>query len=58
MTNLPQAEFAVRFGPRIDAVNWEESGADIEDPAALHSLRVIESEPDAVSRVFAHCNVP
>jgi putative transcriptional regulator len=56
--NLSQAEFAARFGLRVDIVkNWEESGVYIEDPAALALLRVIEQEPEAVARVFAHRDV-
>jgi putative transcriptional regulator len=56
--NLSQLEFAQRFGIRLDTVrSWEESDADIEDPAALALLQVIESEPEAVARVFAQRDV-
>ena len=56
--NLSQLEFAQRFGIRLDTVrSWEESDADIEDPAALALLQVIESEPEAVARVFAQPDV-
>ena len=56
--NLSQLEFAQRFGIRLDTVrSWEEGDADIEDPAALALLQVIESEPEAVARVFAQRDV-
>ena len=56
--NVSQAEFATRFGLRLDTVRtWEESGADIEDPAALALLQVIEREPAVVARVFAKRDV-
>jgi putative transcriptional regulator len=56
--NLSQVEFAQRFGIRLDTVrSWEEGDADIEDPAALALLQVIESEPEAVARVFAQRDV-
>jgi len=56
--NLSQAEFATRFGLRLDTVRtWEESGADIEEPAALALLQVIEREPEAVARVFVERDV-
>ena len=55
--NLSQPEFAERFGLSLDMVkDWEESGRDIEGPA-LVLLDVIEREPEAVARAFAHRNV-
>jgi len=48
-----QAEFASRFGFKLDAVqNWEQ-GRRRPDGAARAFLRVIEREPDAVQRALA-----
>ena len=50
---LSQAEFASRFGFKLDAVqNWEQ-GRRRPDGAARAFLRVIEREPDAVQRALA-----
>jgi len=50
---LSQAEFAVRFGFKLDAVqNWEQ-GRRRPEGAARAFLRVIESEPAAVQRALA-----
>jgi len=50
---LSQAEFASRFGFKLDAVqNWEQ-GRRRTDGAARAFLRVIEREPDAVQRALA-----
>jgi len=50
---LSQAEFAARFGFKLDAVqNWEQ-GRRRPDGAARAFLRVIEREPDAVQRALA-----
>jgi len=49
---LSQAEFAVRFGFRLDAVqNWEQ-GRRRPEGAARAFLRVIEREPAAVQRAL------
>jgi putative transcriptional regulator len=56
--SLSQAEFASRFGLRLETVRtWEESGSDIEDAATLALLQVIEREPEAAARAFAHRGV-
>jgi putative transcriptional regulator len=48
-----QAEFASRFGFKLDAVqNWEQ-GRRRPDGAARAFLRVIEREPEAVQRALA-----
>ena len=50
---LSQAEFAARFGFKLDAVqNWEQ-GRRRPDGAARAFLRVIDREPDAVRRALA-----
>lgn len=50
---LSQADFAVRFGFKLDAVqNWEQ-GRRRPDGAARAFLRVIEREPAAVQRALA-----
>lgn len=50
---LSQAEFAGRFGFKLDAVqNWEQ-GRRRPDGAARAFLRVIEREPEAVQRALA-----
>ena len=50
---LSQAEFAARFGFKLDAVqNWEQ-GRRRPDGAARAFLRVIEREPEAVQRALA-----
>ena len=50
---LSQAEFAVRFGFKLDAVqNWEQ-GRRRPEGAARAFLRVIEREPAAVQRALA-----
>ena len=50
---LSQAEFASRFGFKLDAVqNWEQ-GRRRPDGAARAFLRVIEREPEAVQRALA-----
>jgi len=50
---LSQAEFALRFGFKLDAVqNWEQ-GRRRPEGAARAFLRVIEREPAAVQRALA-----
>ena len=50
---LSQADFAVRFGFKLDAVqNWEQ-GRRRPEGAARALLRVIEREPAAVQRALA-----
>ena len=50
---LSQAEFAARFGFKLDAVqNWEQ-GRRRPEGAARAFLRVIEREPEAVQRALA-----
>ena len=50
---LSQAEFAERFGFKLDAVqNWEQ-GRRRPEGAARAFLRVIEREPAAVQRALA-----
>jgi putative transcriptional regulator len=50
---LSQAEFAARFGFKLDAVqNWEQ-GRRRPEGAARALLRVIEREPEAVQRALA-----
>jgi putative transcriptional regulator len=50
---LSQAEFATRFGFKLDALqNWEQ-GRRRPDGAARAFLRVIEREPAAVQRALA-----
>ena len=50
---LSQADFAVRFGFKLDAVqNWEQ-GRRRPEGAARAFLRVIEREPAAVRRALA-----
>lgn len=50
---LSQADFAARFGFKLDAVqNWEQ-GRRRPDGAARAFLRVIEREPEAVQRALA-----
>ena len=50
---LSQAEFALRFGFDVRAVeNWEQGRRQPEQPARAF-LRVIEREPDAVMRALA-----
>jgi len=50
---LSQAEFAMRFGFTLDAVqNWEQ-GRRRPEGAARALLRVIEREPAAVQRALA-----
>ena len=50
---LSQAEFAMRFGFKLDAVqNWEQ-GRRRPEGAARAFLRVIEREPAAVQRALA-----
>jgi putative transcriptional regulator len=50
---LSQAEFAGRFGFKLDALhNWEQ-GRRRPDGAARAFLRVIEREPEAVRRALA-----
>jgi putative transcriptional regulator len=50
---LSQADFAVRFGFKLDAVqNWEQ-GRRHPEGAARAFLRVIEREPAAVQRALA-----
>jgi putative transcriptional regulator len=49
---LSQAEFAARFGFKLDALqNWEQ-GRRRPDGAVRAFLRVIEREPDAVLRAL------
>jgi putative transcriptional regulator len=49
---LSQAEFAARFGFKLDAVqNWEQ-GRRRPEGAARAFLRVIEREPEAVQRAL------
>jgi putative transcriptional regulator len=49
---LSQAEFAVRFGFKLDAVqNWEQ-GRRRPEGAARAFLRVIEREPESVQRAL------
>jgi putative transcriptional regulator len=49
---LSQADFAARFGFKLDAVqNWEQ-GRRRPDGAARAFLRVIEREPEAVQRAL------
>ena len=56
--NLSQAEFASRFGLRLETVrSWEESGSDIDDAATLALLQVIEREPEAAAHAFAQRGV-
>jgi putative transcriptional regulator len=50
---LSQAEFAARFGFKLDALqNWEQ-GRRRPEGAARSLLRVIEREPAAVMRALA-----
>ena len=50
---LSQAEFATRFGFKLDALqNWEQ-GSRRPDAAVRAFLRVIEREPEAVLRALA-----
>jgi putative transcriptional regulator len=50
---MSQAEFASRFGFKLDAVqNWEQ-GRRRPEGAARAFLRVIEREPEAVQRALA-----
>lgn len=50
---LSQAEFAARFGFKLDALqNWEQ-GRRRPEGAARAFLRVIEREPEAVQRALA-----
>jgi len=50
---LSQAEFASRFGFKLDALqNWEQ-GRRRPEGAARALLRVIEREPEAVQRALA-----
>ncbi|MGO8865862.1 MAG: helix-turn-helix domain-containing protein [Alphaproteobacteria bacterium] len=50
---LSQADFAMRFGFKLDAVqNWEQ-GRRRPEGAARAFLRVIEREPAAVQRALA-----
>jgi putative transcriptional regulator len=50
---LSQAEFASRFGFKLDALqNWEQ-GRRRPEGAARAFLRVIEREPEAVQRALA-----
>ena len=50
---LSQAEFAARFGFKLDALqNWEQ-GRRYPDAAARAFLSVIDREPDAVLRALA-----
>ncbi|MGH7034906.1 MAG: helix-turn-helix domain-containing protein [Stellaceae bacterium] len=50
---LSQADFAVQFGFKLDAVqNWEQ-GRRRPEGAARAFLRVIEREPAAVQRALA-----
>jgi putative transcriptional regulator len=50
---LSQAEFATRFGFKLDAVqNWEQ-GRRRPEGAARALLRVIDREPKAVQRALA-----
>ena len=49
---LSQADFATRFGFKLDVVqNWEQ-GRRRPDGAARAFLRVIEREPEAVQRAL------
>ena len=50
---LSQAEFASRFGFKLDALqNWEQ-GRRRPEGAARAFLRVIEREPETVQRALA-----
>lgn len=50
---LSQADFAARFGFKLDAIqNWEQ-GRRRPEGAARAFLRVIEREPAAVQRALA-----
>jgi len=50
---LSQQKFAARFGFALSALrNWEQ-GRRQPDPAARAFLRVIDREPEAVSRALS-----
>lgn len=50
---LSQAEFALKFGFKIDTVrNWEQAKR-VPNAQARALLKIIESEPDAVKRALA-----
>ncbi|GIK98575.1 MAG: transcriptional regulator [Alphaproteobacteria bacterium] len=52
-TGLSQQKFAARFGFALSALrNWEQ-GRRQPDPAARAFLRVIDREPEAVSRALS-----
>ena len=52
-TGLSQQKFAARFGFALSAVrNWEQ-GRRQPDPAARAFLKVIDREPEAVSRALS-----
>ena len=50
---LSQAEFASRFGFKLDALQNGEQGRRRPEGAARAFLRVIEREPEAVQRALA-----
>ena len=50
---LTQAEFAIRFGLELDAVQSWEQGHQRPDPAARVLLKVIEQNPAAVDAALA-----
>lgn len=50
---LSQAEFALKFGFKLDTVrNWEQAKR-VPNAQARALLKIIESEPDAVKRALA-----
>jgi putative transcriptional regulator len=50
---LSQAQFALKFGFKLDTVrNWEQSKR-VPNAQARVLLKIIESEPDAVKRALA-----
>jgi putative transcriptional regulator len=49
---LSQAQFALRFGFSVDAVQQYEQGRRVPSGPATTLLRVIESDPDAVLRAL------
>jgi putative transcriptional regulator len=53
-TGLSQQKFAARFGFALSALrNWEQ-GRRQPDPAARAFLKVIDREPEAVSRALSN----
>lgn len=51
---LSQAQFAHRFGFRVDTIQQYEQGRRVPSGPAATLLRVIAADPDAVTRALRH----